>query len=316
MVTPKRQDYVKRRQSHPLNFIRKRPYNDYSKSAPTNTQDYLNSYNLSDNNKILTSYNNTSPLIVNTNDEISNRNSSSPSDVTDVVDTRKPNSTLKSLLAMQIEYSPGPFTATQSLVALRRRLTKTLTQAKQEKTPMLIENSLYNTLNQSEKCSNNGITISCDEQSPTLEGSMEEKSILEQISNKYDFVNNLKKENSKLENTLVSSLSQRLEWLRLNNNLNNVNKIKKNETEINCFGENPRKTNKRNDGDDGDEVSNERRKREWDMIKMEKYVKKKMRKCACDGACDTGYGSCCDKNKPKTHTKPTLMGLTLPSGIC
>lgn len=306
--TPRRHNYIKRRQSHPLNLITKRPNSEYSKSAPTNTLDYLKAYNPPEYKTILPYNIPQLPTTSQNTPNINEQQNDSYTDITDVVDMRKPNSTLKSLLTMQIEYSPGPLTATQSLMTLRQRLTKSLTLAANGMTPQGIDNPLYCALNPSEKHNNNGITISCNDQSPTPEGLMEEKSIFEQVSDKFEFINNLKKENSRIENTLVSSLSERLEWLRLNNSFNNPSLLKEQEKQKISLGD--------YEGSAWNEVEEHgigRKRRDWNMLKRQKCVRRKIRKC-CDGGCKNGNGSCCDKNKPKTQRRPNLMGLTLPLG--
>lgn len=318
MITPRRHNYIARRQSHPLNLISRKPSSEFSKSAPTNTKEYWKTYDPSECKPVLPHYNLPQASTASHKTPSRARHSFvSYADVTDVVDMRRPNSTLKSLLTMQIEYSPGPLTATQSLVTLRQRLTKSLNAAANGSTPQGIDNPLFSALNGSERCVNNGITLSCNDQSPTLEGLMEEKSIFDQVSNKFDFISNLKKENSRMENMLVSSLSERLEWLRLNNSFNGASLLTEggadNQSGVNSV---KRKDSDRETDDDGDaetEFLIGRKRRDRDLLKRQKCVRRKIRKC-CDGACKSEKGLFCDKNKPKTQERPKLMGLTLPLG--
>lgn len=297
-ITPQRHIHIKRRQSHPLNLITKKFISEYSKSAPANTLEYIKSWNLPDT-KVAPHFFLTQPTA--TSQTPKGQLDDSFTNITDTIDMRKPNSTIKSLLSMQIEYSPGPLTATQSLVKLRQRLTKTLGN---DTTPQGIENPLYYALHPSEKRPNNGITLSCNEQSPTLEGLLEEKSIFDQVSDKLEFINNLKRENSKIENNLVSSLSQRLEWLRLNNNFSNVSLVKEGDVP-------PQDDQGIANDNSADNCIGGRKRKEKELLRRQKCIRRKIRKC--DSARKTGKGHCCDIEKPNTQ-KPALMGLTLPQG--
>lgn len=308
-ITPRRS--IKRRQSHPLNVISKEPNCQQSKSAPTSTSiDLLNAF-LQSRQQNKTESNHLPQLDTPIPSHKTPAAQPVGKDPTETIDMRNPSSTLKSLSTMQIEYSPGPLTATQSLIALRQRLTTSLSSGVGEVNQSL-DNPLYYMLNPPDKIPKNGITLSCNEQSPTLEGLLEEKSIFEQVSEKSKIRNALKRDKTKFENTVVSSLSEKLEWLRLNTNLkNDVNISKNDETDSTGNGQGTNCIDERKES----EEPALKKKRDCDMLKRQKCVlRRKVRKNDRNGACGTDKAFSCDRVKPKTLEKPQLMGLTLPLG--
>lgn len=217
----------------------------------------------------------------------------------DVVDSRRPASTLKTTGTMQIEYSPGPLTATQSLMSLRRRLTRSIDAPK-----------LENPLHFARAPHGIGATIN-NESSPSFESVLEEKSIFEQVTNKISFLTSLRRQNSKLENCLMSSLSERLEWLRLNNSLGQSNVLES--------------SGETNQGKDATTLQTgcSTRKLEEDEEDRQREVKR-LKDCdslqgtrAVRGRCkrpETRRASFCDRLRAKTDPRRTMMGLTLPMG--
>lgn len=183
-------------------------------------------------------------------------------------------------------------------MSLRRRLTKTIAAP-------LIENPLQFARGPH----GFGATIN-NESSPSFESFLEEKSLLDQVNAKSNFVNTLRQKNSKLENCLMSSLSQRLEWLRLNNSFGQSTVLESSGDNNQGRGASAfhKAATRKLENDDEEEERAVKRLKNCDSSQEPGAVRRRCRRT------DAKRASCCDRLRAKTDPRRVLMGLTLPMG--